>query len=137
MAVAGVTKIETRADYGTSGPAAVATSGRRESGGPQFNSGRSAPLPYRGRFTVTGTTYDSVGAVLGSCTVLLLDRYKFVTAELNIEGAQGAVVASAVSSGSGVFTFTVADNSTERWAVAMNTGVAGATIGPLTYVAAP
>ena len=125
LTIAGVTRIEIRTDDGGSGPSAVATVGKRESGGPTFSSKWARPTPYQGRFTITGTTYDSGGAPLASCTVFLWDRSANIIRD------------STVSDGSGVFTFTVGDNSTERWAVATNTGVAGATIGPLTLVPSP
>ena len=121
LPVNGVSKLDARADYGVSGRNGVATVGRIDSGGPTFNTKLSSPLPFSQRFGITGTTYNSAGAPLANCTVLLLDR------------ASGIVDGETISDGSGVFTFTVDDNSTERWGIATNTGVAGATIGPLTY----
>lgn len=119
--VVGVSKLDPRADYGTSGRNGVAATGRIDSGGPTFNTSLAKPYRFVQRFGITGTTYDSIGTPLAGCTVLLLDR------------AHGTIEREAISDGSGVFTFTVGDNSTERWGVATNTGVAGATIGPLTY----
>lgn len=124
VCAAAVSKLDIRADYGASGTAGVATVGRIDSGGPTFNSRLTQPLPFTQRFSVIGTTYDSVGSVLANCTVLLLDR------------SAGVVVAETISDGSGVFTFTVDSNSTERWGIGTNTGVAGATVGPLTYTVA-
>lgn len=120
--VNGVTKNYSQTVYGGSGPASVATIGRARSGGPSFTTTLQRPIrPFSQRFGITGTTYDSVGAALANATVLLLDR------------AHGTVVAETISNGSGVFSFTVDDNSTERWGIAAGSGVAGATIGPLTY----
>ena len=116
-----VSKLDVRVDYGTSGPSGCATVGRIDTGGPHFHSQMTRPLPFSQRFGITGTTYNSAGSPLAACTVLLLDRVR------------GIVVSETISDGSGVFTFTVDDNSTERWGIATNTGVAGATIGPLTY----
>ena len=121
VTAAAVSKLDVRADYGASGKAAVATVGRIDSGGPTFNTKLTRPYPFSQRFTITGTTYDANGAVLAGCTVVLFDR-----------GA-GIADAETVSDGSGAFTFTVDDNSVERWAIAAGAGVAGATIGPLTY----
>jgi hypothetical protein len=121
VCAAAVTKLEPRADYGGDGKAGVATVGRIDSGGPVFNSKLTQPYPFSQRFGISGTTYDSVGAALANCTVLLLNR------------SAGIVVRETISDGSGLFSFTVDDNSTERWGIAAGSGVAGATIGPLTY----
>lgn len=121
VVAAAVSKLDLRADYGVSGGNGVATVGRIDSGGPSFNTKLSTPYPFSQRFGITGITYDSTGTPLAGCTVLLLDR------------AHGTVVGETNSDGSGGFTFTVGDNSTERWGIAAGTGVAGATIGPLTY----
>lgn len=118
---AAVSKLDIRTDYGGDGKAGVATVGRIDSGGPTFNSKLVRPYPFSQRFGITGTTYDSTGAALAGCAVLLLDR------------AHGTVVAETTSDGSGLFSFTVDDNSTTRWGIAAGTNVAGATIGPLTY----
>lgn len=121
VCAAAVSKLDVRTDYGSDGKAGVAAVGRIDSGGPTFNSKLSNPYPFSQRFGITGTTYDSTGAALAGCTVLLLDR------------PHGTIVAETTSDGSGLFSFTVDDNSTTRWGIATNTGVAGATIGPLTY----
>lgn len=123
MVVTGITKCEPRTDTGASGRSGVATVGRRQSGGPSFNSGRSRPLGMAGFFTVRGVTYDSVGAPLASCPVYLL----------SIE--ERVIEATTVSDGSGAFSFTVGNNARYRVGVATGSGVAGATIGPLTYTA--
>ena len=122
VTAAAVSKLDLRVDAGVSGRSGVATVGRIDSGGPTFNTKLAKPYAFTQRFTITGTTYDSVGAALANCTVLLLDR------------PLGVVKAETISDGSGLFRFTVDDNSTERWGIAAGSGVAGATIGPLTYV---
>ena len=133
LPVHGVSKLDPHSDYGLSGRGAVATVGHIDSGGPAFNTKLSTPYPFSQRFLITGATFDSAGAALPACTVLLLDRYANPPGQLL--GA-GVVRQETISNGSGVFTFTVDDNSTERWGIATNTGVAGATIGPLTYTVA-
>jgi hypothetical protein len=124
LPVLGVSKLDPHSSYGLSGRGAVATVGHLNSGGPSFNTKLAKPYPFSQRFGITGITYDSTGTPLAGCTVLLLDR------------AHGTVVGETISDGSGVFTFTVDDNSTERWGIAAGTGVAGATIGPLAYIVA-
>jgi len=116
-----VSKLRLRTDYGSDGKAGVATNGRIDSGGPSFNTKLTNPYPFSQRFVATGVTYDSVGAPLAGCTVLLIDQ------------PRGTVAQTTTSDGSGVYTFTVDDNSVGRWAVATNTGVAGATASQLTY----
>lgn len=121
----GVSLMEPRRDYGTDGPAGVAASGRIDSGGPAFTTSLQRPArPFTQRFLAQGTTYDSAGSPLANCAVFLLDC------------PRGTIAQSTTSDGSGVFQFYVDDNSVERWAVATNTGVAGATASQLTYTVA-
>ena len=119
--ILGVTRLDARTDYGSDNKAGVATTGRIDSGGPSFSTKLAKPYAFTQKFQISGTTYDSTGAALANCTVLLLDR------------VHGTVVQETTSNGSGAFSFQVDDNSTERWGIAAGTGVAGATIGPLTY----
>jgi len=116
-----VSKLQLRTDYGSDGQAGVATVGSINSTGPVFNTKLTTPYPFSQRFGISGTTYDSTGTPLANCTVLLFNR------------SAGTVDAETISDGSGLFSFTVGDNSTTRWGIAAGSGVAGATIGPLTY----
>lgn len=124
VTAAAVSKLDIRTDYGSDGKAGVATSGRIDSGGPTFSTKLSKPYPFSQRFLAQGTTYDSAGSPLANCAVYLLDC------------PRGTIAQSTTSDGSGVFQFYVDDNSVERWAVATNTGVAGATASQLTYTVA-
>ena len=88
--------------------------------GPQFNSRK---YDFKGSFTISGTTKDSAGAALGSCAVHLYQTGS------DIE------IGETVSDGSGLFSFTLGNNSGYFYIVAYLPGspdVAGTTVNTLT-----
>ena len=92
--------------------------------GPRAN--WSAVARFFGTFRITGSTLDSAGAALASCTVHLF------------EAATDTEVQETISNGSGVYTFNIGQNAGYFYVVAYKPGspdVAGTTVNTLAAAA--
>ena len=122
MAINGISRVDMRTDYGSSGVSAVAASGRIDSGGPTFN---SQSQKFKGYFTISGITKDSSGSSLGSCDVTLYQT------------GSDSVLGKTVSDGSGNYSFSISSNSGNFYVVSYKSGspdVAGTTVNTLVAI---